>query len=114
MRKIFALIVFFAFVTSNAQDLTIIHINASWNQRNNYEFIDDLKGVKKQYGYLEDQAPSIKKSIKSVPTIILMKDGRPVYIWNADISLKIKIPVNKIQEVIDQHRFINRRAKTTE
>lgn len=112
MKNLIALIVLFAFVTSNAQDLTIIHINAKWNQKNNYQYIDDLQGVKKQFGYLEDQAPSIKQSIKAVPTIILMKDGRPVYIWNADISLKIKISSSEIQKVIDQQKRSYRRKST--
>jgi len=112
MRKLIALIVFFAFVTSNAQDLTIIHINAKWNVKNNYKYIDELNGVKIQYGFLEDQSPSIKQNIKAVPTIILMKSGRPVHIWNADISFKIKLAPGEIQDVINQHRFANRRAST--
>jgi outer membrane translocation and assembly module TamA len=112
MKKIIALIVFFAFVTTNAQDLTIIHINAKWNQKNNYKYIDDLNGVKVEYGYLEDQAPSIKQNIKAVPTIILMKNGRPVYVWSADISLKLKLDPDVIQNVINQHRGLYRRQST--
>lgn len=108
MRKLFALIVFFAFVTTNAQDLTIIHINAKWNTKNNYRNIEELNGVKIQYGYLADQPPSIRQGIKAVPTIILMKQGRPVYVWSADISLKIKVSVGEIQDVINQHRFARR------
>ena len=109
MKNWIVLIVFFASVISNAQDLTIIHINAKWNIRNDYKQVEDLKGVKIQYGYLDDQVPSIKKSIKSVPTVILMKSGRPIYIWNADISFKIKTPIGEIQKVINEHRFIKRR-----
>ena len=112
MKKLIALIVFFVCVTNNAQDLKIIHINAKWNQKNNYDYLDELHNVKVQYGYLEDQAPSIKQSIKSVPTIILMKDGRPVYIWNADISLKIKSTPTEIQNVINSQRATYRRKST--
>ena len=112
MRKLIALIVFFAFATSNAQDLTIIHINAKWNQKNNYKYVEDLNGVKIQYGYLEDQSPSIRQNIKAVPTLILMKNGRPVYVWNADISLKLKVDPFDVQEVINQHRGLYRRPST--
>ena len=112
MRKLVALIVFFAFVTANAQDLTIIHINAKWNQKNNYKYVEDFNGVKIQYGYLEDQAPSIRQSIKAVPTLILMKNGRPVYVWNADISLKLKVDSFDVQEVINKHRGLLRRTST--
>lgn len=112
MRKLIALIVFFAFAISNAQDLTIIHINAKWNERNNYKYVDDLNGVKIQYGYLEDQSESIKQNIKSVPTIILMRSGRPIHVWSADISLKIKESPREIQDIINYHRFGTRRAST--
>lgn len=112
MKKLIVLIVFFASVISNAQDLTIIHINAKWNSSNNYEYMDALSGVKVQYGYLEDQPNHIKESIKSVPTIILIKQGRTVYVWNADISLKIKVPVREIQQIVNQHRFPQRRVST--
>lgn len=103
---------FFAFAVSNAQDLTIIHINAKWNQKNNYKDVENLDGVLIQYGYLEDQAPSVKQNIKAVPTLILIKNGKPIYVWNADISLKLKIDLSVIQNVIDQYRFSYNRQST--
>lgn len=112
MKKILALIVIFVCVTSNAQDLKIVHINAVWNQNNNYKYINDLNGVEIQYGYLKDQAPSIKKTIKAVPTLILIKNGRAVYVWNADISLKLKINPEEIQKIINLHRAVSRRQST--
>jgi hypothetical protein len=110
MRKLIALIALFVIVKNSAQDLTIIHINAKWNEKNNYRYIEDIEGATIQFGYLENQPDQIKSSIKSVPTIILMKEGRPVYIWNADISLKIKVSLNEIQNIVNQHRFVRRRT----
>ncbi len=112
MKKLFVLIALFAFANLKSQELKIIHINAKWNYKNNYKHIDDLKGVAKQYGYLSEQPPSIKQSIKSVPTIILIKNGRTVYVWSADISLKIKATPEEIQSVIDREKIINRRKST--
>lgn len=110
MKKLLVLIASCVFVNSYSQDLTIIHINAKWNEKNNYKYIEDLEGCNIQFGYLENQPKEIKDNIKAVPTIILMRSGRPVYIWNADISLKIKTPLNEIQRVINQHRFVRRRT----
>ncbi len=112
MKKLIALIVLFVGVGINAQDLTLIHINAKWNERNNYKYIDEIVGAKVSFGYLEDQPDDIKNSIKSVPTLILMKNGRPVYVWQADISFKIKTTMREIQDVINTHRFSERRRST--
>jgi hypothetical protein len=109
MKNLIVLIAFLAFVKVNAQDLTIIHINAKWNVSNNYKYMDEIHGAKIQYGYLENQPDNIKQSIKAVPTLILTKKGRTVYVWNADISLKLKVNVKEIQQVINGHRFPQRR-----
>lgn len=110
MKKILVLIALFVYAVNLAQDLTIIHINAKWNEKNNYKYLEDIVGAEVVYGYLENQPAEIKNNIKAVPTIILSKQGRPVYIWNADISLRIKVPINEIQSVINQHRFVRRRT----
>ena len=110
----YVLFVLFVCAITNAQDLTLIHINAKWNTKNNYKYFDEITGVKLQYGYLEDQSPAIKESIKAVPTIILMRSNRPIYIWSADISLRIKTPLNEIQGIINEIRFPSRRATSTE
>ena len=85
----------------NAQDLTLMHINAKWNQSNNYN-LRGIKNVKIQYALLEDQAPSIRKQIKSVPVIILLdKNGKPRGQWKADISFKITASREEIQNRIN-------------
>ena len=112
MRNLFVLIAIFVFAKINSQELTLIHINAKWNEKNNFQYIDELNGVRVQFGYLEDQPESIKKSIRSVPTLILMKNGRPLHVWNADISLKIKASIRDIQDIVNKHRFVTRRAST--
>jgi len=83
-----------------AQDYTLMHINAQWNQRNNF----DLRGIKEakiQYALLEDQSPSLRAQIKSVPIIILLdKDGKPRGRWNANLSFKITASKEEIQNRI--------------
>lgn len=85
----------------NAQDLTLMHINAKWNQSNNYN-LRGIKNCKIQYALLEDQAPSIRKQIKAVPIIILLdKNGKPRGQWKADISFKITATKEEIQNRIN-------------
>jgi len=85
----------------NAQDLTLMHINAKWNQSNNYN-LRGIKNAKIQYALLEDQAPSIRKQIKSVPVIILLdENGKPRGQWKADLSFKITATREEIQNRIN-------------
>ena len=89
----------FAFIAT-AQDYTLMHINAKWNQSNNF----DLRGIKEanvKYALLEDQAPSLKAQIKSVPIIILLdKAGKPRGQWKANLSFKITASKEEIQDRI--------------
>ena len=113
MKNLIVLIVLFASVISNAQDYTILHINSTWNSKNDYKDLYKIKGVKVIKVLLEDQNPSIKNQIKSVPTIILYdnKTQKPRGQWSADLSFKLKIEPEKIQEWINRSKMqVSRRA----
>lgn len=85
----------------NAQDLTLMHINAKWNQSNNFN-LKGIKNCKIQYALLEDQAPSIRKQIKVVPVILLLdKNGKPRGQWKADLSFKITATKEEIQNRVN-------------
>ncbi len=85
----------------NAQDLTLLHINAKWNQSNNYD-LKGLKNCKIKMTLLEDLVPSMKAQIKSVPTIILLdKNGKPRGQWKAGLSFKVEATKEEIQDRID-------------
>ena len=76
MKKYILCVIFvLVAVCVRSQDFTLLHINAKWNQSNNY----NLRGIKNcqiQIALLEDQSPSIRSQIKAVPVIILLdKDG---------------------------------------
>ena len=89
----------FAFIAT-AQDYTLMHINAKWNQSNNFD-LRGIKGAKVQYALLEDQAPSLRAQIKSVPLIILLdKAGKPRGQWKADLTFKITATKEEIQDRI--------------
>ena len=83
MKNLITIILMLSALVATAQDYTLMHINAKWNQSNNF----DLRGIKEakiQYALLEDQAPSLRAQIKSVPIIILLdKNGKPRGQWKA-------------------------------
>lgn len=113
MKKLIVLIVFFAFVKTNAQDFTILHINSSWNSKNDYKDLSKIKGARVVKALLEDQSPSIRNQIKSVPVIFIYKDNNVIGRWDGGISLQIKESYLEMQEVIDSYKTL-RRVTTTE
>lgn len=113
MKKLIVLIVFFAFVKTNAQDFTILHINSSWNSKNDFKDLNKIKGARVVKALLEDQSPSIRNQIKSVPVIFIYKGNNVIGRWDGGISLQIKESYLEMQEVIDSYKTL-RRATTTE
>ena len=109
----YVLFVLFVFVQSNAQNLTLLHINAKWNQSNDYN-LRGIKNAKVQMAFLEDQIPSIKSQIKSVPTIILLdRNGKPRGQWKADLTFKITATQEEIQSRINVLMLENTRRRST-
>ena len=100
MKNLITIILLLSAFVATAQDYTLMHINAKWNQSNNF----DLRGIKEakvQFALLEDQAPSLRAQIKSVPIIILLdKDGKPRGQWKANLSFKITASKEEIQDRI--------------
>ena len=105
MRKLIVLIALFVSVNSFTQEYTVLHINSSWNYRNDYKQLNNIKGAKIVKALLEDQKPSIRQQIKAVPVIFIYKGNSLVGRWDADISLSIKAPVEELQEVIDNSKY---------
>ena len=113
MRKLIVLIVFFAFVKVNAQDFTILHINSSWNYKNDYKDLSKIKGAKIVKALLEDQKPSIISQIKSVPVMFIYRDKSLIGRYDGGIALKIDVPYTDIQNLINSSK-INYRRQTTD
>ena len=86
---------------SSAQ-YTVIHVNSSWNTRHNVD-LGGLKHAKVKYILLEDQTPSFKQQIKSVPTILVLdENGRTKGQWKGGIALKLEITKEDVQEHINK------------
>ena len=94
------ILIMFAFV-ANAQDITLLHVNAKWNQSNDYN-LRGIRHAKVIMARLEDQSPELKAQIKAVPTIVIIgKDGKPKGQWQADLSFKLNVPREEIQDRIN-------------
>lgn len=110
---IYVIFVLFVSAITNAQDMSLLHINSKWNSDNDYKHLRQLKGVEILKVKLEDQPPAIKNQIKSVPTIILYDNEtqRPKGQWAADLSFKLNVDPNEIQEYINRYKMqVSRRA----
>lgn len=105
MKQIFVLIALFVYAVASSQEYTVLHINSSWNYRNDYKQLNQIKGAKIVKVLLEDQQPEIKRQIKAVPVIFIYKGNNVIGRWDADISLTIKAPVEEMQEAIESSKF---------
>ena len=101
MKKLLILFVMLCGLFSSAQ-YTVIHVNSSWNTRHNVD-LGGLKHAKVKYIFLEDQTPSFKQQIKSVPTILVLdENGRTKGQWKGGIALKLEITKEDVQEHINK------------
>ena len=82
-----------------SQKYVLVEINSEWNLKNSAK-IDKVKNVEHRVTYLEDQTPSFKKKIKSVPLAILYKDNNAIARWDADISFKLIVTEDQIKKAI--------------
>jgi hypothetical protein len=111
MKKLLCAIFVLVAASVYSQDVTVLQINAKWNERNNYD-LNTLNGVIVKFSYLKDQPKDIQKGITSVPVIVIMdKTGRIRMQYIADLSFKINVSNMEIQNTIDRIKS-NRRAST--
>ena len=80
-----------------SQPLVVVQFNASFNSVNTYKGLETLKVP---YTYIEvDKQPMLKSQhkIKSLPTVIIFKQGKEVKRWEGDVMLKLSTPLNVIK-----------------
>ena len=97
---IIILFILFGF-SASSQDVTVIHFNYKWNDRNSYN-IRGLKNAKLQYAWLEEQPESVKRTIKAVPVVVILKNGKVKGQFAADLSFEIHATREEIQDFINK------------
>ena len=103
MKNLITILLLFFAANIQAQNIKLIHINAKWNQDNNYPHLRGLKNVNIQMVFLEDQTQELKSKIKAVPVILLIdKNGKPRGQWQADLTFKLTIEQEEVQEWVNR------------
>ncbi len=82
-------------------DVTVLHVNTKWNKHQNID-LNGLIGCKVKYGFLEDQSKELQTKIRTVPVIVVFKGNRAIKQWTADLTFRLEVDVNEIQQVIDR------------
>lgn len=82
-------------------DVTVLHVNTKWNKHQNID-LNGLIGCKVKYGFLEDQTKELQTKIRTVPVIVVFKGNRAIKQWTADLTFRLDVDVNEIQQVIDR------------
>ena len=99
MRNLIIILFLFFSYTSYSQQIRVVQINAKWNEKNTL-YLEDLRSCKYDYAWLEDQGPKLKSQIKSVPVILIEKDGKIVRTFQAGLDFKLAVTRGDIQDVV--------------
>ena len=87
-----------------SQEKAVVHINAEFNESNNWYGLDILDGARVYNGYIEQNlAIKEKYNITKVPTVILFVDGKEVQRWEAALDMKVHATTKEIQNKIDSY-----------
>ena len=99
MKKIIVLLALIFSTSLFSQEYVLLEINSEWNWSNKAK-IDKIRNIPHQIAYLENQTPKFRKKIRSVPLVILYKNGKPIMQWSADISFKLVIKKEEVLRAI--------------
>ena len=82
-------------------DITVLQVNTQWNKHHNID-LNGLTGCEVQFAWLEEQSDNFKSQVQTVPLIVVYHKNKPVRQWAADLSFKLNVDINEIQQVIDK------------
>ena len=90
--------------TYQPEGKSVILFNASFNSQNDYNDFGKLYGARLYKVDIEDR-PSLKEkyNVTRIPTIIILRDGREMWRWEAGIDMKLHTHYMEIQETINRY-----------
>jgi len=83
------------------KDITVLQVNTQWNKHHNLD-LNGLIGCDVQFAWLEEQSDNFKKQVQTVPVIVVYYKNKPVRQWSADLSFRLNVDLEEIQQVIDK------------
>ena len=100
MKKNIAIFLLLLSSTVYSQKYVLLEVNSEWNWSNKAK-VAKIRNIPHQIAYLEEQTPGFRQKVKSVPLVILYKDGRPIMQWSADISFKLIVTKEQVVAAIE-------------
>jgi len=104
MKNLITTLLLFLTLSVYSQDVTVVHFNYKWNQKNDYSKLKSIKRASVSKAFVEEQSADLQAGIKAVPVIIIFRKGKPVARIEADLSMKIKTGLEDIQELVDRYQ----------
>lgn len=101
MKNILIILSLLFSTTLFAQEIKVIQVNAEWNNANTRLDLENLTGCVYQFGWLKHQPQSVQDELLSVPVVLILKNEVIVKKYQAGISLKLKTPLEEIQQEIN-------------
>lgn len=89
--------------TSEDYAITILHLNAKWNQENDLD-VNLLKHCNIEWALMEEQPKEVQDKFNKIPVIALKKEGKPIYLWEGNIMFEPTVTLEEIQKEIDANR----------
>ena len=101
---VYMLIILFVLISGNAfSQIKVAQFNAGWNNANEVNWLNGLEECK-TIAYVDiskDKELQKKHKIAVIPTIIIFKDNEEVARFQADLSFKMVVTKEEVQEEID-------------
>ncbi len=101
MKKTLIILTTMLSIGCYSQTYSLLEINAKWNQKNNLQQ-DKIAGIRINFGWLEDQPKKMQSKIRSVPILVLFRDGKPIYQWVAGIDFKLEVTEEDFDKVFNK------------
>ena len=92
-----------------SKGIAVVQYNAEFNRSNSVPNLSRVSDARIFNAWI-DQKPELKElgRIKSVPTLVLYKDGVEVRRWEAGISMKLDISYREVQPYVDEFTGANK------
>lgn len=112
MRHLIATALFFISFGAAAQlftmmprEVVVVQINAKWNESNTRTDLEDLDGCEYRFGWLEEQPLHLRETIRSLPVVVIYRDGHAAWQFAADISFRLDTPFEEIQKRVYEIKY---------
>jgi hypothetical protein len=85
------------------EGIAVVQYNAVFNKTNSVKNLTRLSDARVFNAWI-DEHPKLKEigRVKSVPTVVLYKDGEEIRRWEAGISMKLELSYRDVQTYVDE------------